>query len=178
VVEANTQTFSFAQLGEDTLSDEQFVAAYNGTMPPGMRLMNAKMLSAAANRGEVVLSYELDDRFVNVAGFISGGYIAQALDQAATAAATLVSSKAAPTVEFKTSFLRAARSGLLVVTGAVVQVGKSIAFTEAKAVDSKERLLATATVTSQLISAAVLVEKNKTGGESEGSDKKGIQVLS
>jgi uncharacterized protein (TIGR00369 family) len=177
MVEANTQSFSFAQLGEETLSDEQFVAAYNDTIPPGMRLMHAKMLSAAADRGEVVLSYELDDRFVNVAGFISGGYIAQALDQAATAAATLVSSKAAPTVEFKTSFLKAARSGLLVVTGTVVQVGKSIAFTEAKAVDNKERLLATATVTSQLMSAAVLVQKNKTGGESVGSDEYGIQIV-
>jgi uncharacterized protein (TIGR00369 family) len=160
VVEASTQGFSFSQFGEETLSDEKFVAAFKHTMPPGLRLMNAKIVSAEADRGEVVLSFDLDDRFVNVAGFISGGYLAQVLDQAATAAASLVTGKAAPTVEFKTSFLRAARTGLLVATGKVVHVGKSIAFTEATVVDGRDRLLATATVTSQLISAAELVKKN------------------
>jgi uncharacterized protein (TIGR00369 family) len=80
------------------------------------------------------------------------------LDQAATAAASLVSGKAAPTIDIKTSFHKAARPGTLVVTGRVVHIGQTLAFTEAKA-DKSGRLLATATVTSQLISAAALVNK-------------------
>jgi uncharacterized protein (TIGR00369 family) len=159
MVEPTTQEFSFSQLGEEALSDEKFLEMYNFTLPPGLRLMNAKMMSAEADRGEVVLTFDLDESWVNVAGFVSGGYIAQALDQAATAAASLVSGKAAPTIEFKVSFLKAARPGTFVATGIVVQIGNSVAFTEAKITDSNERLLATATVTSQLISAATLVAR-------------------
>jgi uncharacterized protein (TIGR00369 family) len=154
-----SKEFSFSELGKETLSDEQFVEMYNYTLPPGLRLMHAKMMSAASDRGEVVLSYELDDNWVNIAGFIGGGYIAQALDQAATAAASLVTGKAAPTIEFKVNFLKAARPGTLIATGTVVQIGKSFAFTEAKVIDGNERTLATATVTSQLIAAATLMER-------------------
>jgi uncharacterized protein (TIGR00369 family) len=160
VVEASTHGFSFSQLGEESWSDEMFVEAFNETIPPGLRLMKAKMLSAAADRGEVVVVYDVDERFVNVAGFVSGGYLAQVLDQVGTAAASLVSGKAAPTIEFKTSLLRPARPGLFVATGTAVHVGKSIAFTEAIVVDSEDRLLATAMVTSQLMSAAELVKKS------------------
>jgi uncharacterized protein (TIGR00369 family) len=159
MVDASAADFSFSQYGVEKLSDEKFVEMYNLTMPPGLRLMNASMLSAVAARGEVVMSYVLDASWVNIAGFISGGYIAQALDQAATAAASLLSGKAAPSIAFNVSFLKAARPGTLVVTGTVVQIGKSVAFAEARATDGNERLLATATVTSQLISAAALVAK-------------------
>lgn len=159
MAKTSSQEFTFSQFGDESLSDEKFVAMFNLTLPPGLRLMKARMLSAAADRGEVVVSYELDESWVNIAGFISGGYIAQALDQAATAAASLVSGKAAPTIDIKTSFHKAARPGTLVVTGRVVHIGQTVAFTEAKAVDKSERLLATATVTSQLISAAALVDK-------------------
>jgi uncharacterized protein (TIGR00369 family) len=151
--------FAFSQLGDEALSSEEFVELYNLSMPPGLRLMNARMVSADADQREVMMSYELDDQWVNIAGFICGGYIAQVLDQAATASATLVSGKAAPTIECKTNFLRAAWPGKLFVTGHAVQIGQSIAFTEAKAIDMNNRLVATATVTSQLISAGALAKK-------------------
>ena len=153
------QVFTLSQLGNETLSSEKFVELYNLSMPPGLRLMNARMVSAAADEGEVKMSYELDDNWVNIAGFICGGYIAQVLDQAATASASLVSGKAAPTIECKTNFLRAVRPGILFVTGHAVQIGQSVAFTEAKATDTNGRVVATATVTSQLISAGALANK-------------------
>jgi uncharacterized protein (TIGR00369 family) len=152
-------TVSFSELGTRPMSDGQFVAAVNATMPPGLALMNATCLSASRNRGEVVFSAEIDERFVNVAGFICGGYLAHILDQAATCAATLVTGQAAPSVEFKTNFIAAARPGKFIATGSVVRAGKSIAFTEAKMSDSASNLIATAAVTSQLIAAARLVEK-------------------
>lgn len=159
MVEENARNVPFAQFGDEALSDEEFVEMYNFTMPPGLRLMNARMVSASTERGEVGMSYELGAAWVNVAGFVCGGYIAQVLDQAATGAASLVSHKAAPSIELKTNFLKAVRPGTLVVTGSVVHIGKSIAFTSAKAVDEGQQLVATATVTSQLISAATLTAK-------------------
>jgi acyl-coenzyme A thioesterase PaaI-like protein len=70
-----------------------------------------------------------------------------------------VTGKAAPSIEFKTNFIAAARPGKFIATGSVVRAGKSIAFTETKMSDSEENLIATAAVTSQLVAAARLVEK-------------------
>lgn len=156
-------TVSFSEFGTTPMSDAQFVAAVNATMAPGLQLLNATCESASRDRGEVVISFEFDDRFVNVAGFICGGYLAHILDQTATCAATLVTGKAAPSVEFKTNFIAAARPGKFIAKGSVVRAGKSIAFTEAKMWDSETNLIATIAVTSQLVSAARLVEKATTG---------------
>jgi uncharacterized protein (TIGR00369 family) len=150
---------TFSDLGTTPMSDDGFVAAINATMAPGLALMNATCLSASRGRGEVVVGFELDERFLNVAGFICGGYLAHILDQTATGAATLVTGMAAPSVEFKTNFIAAARPGKFIATGWVVRAGTSIAFTEAKVLDSAENLIATAAVTSQLVSTARLVKK-------------------
>jgi uncharacterized protein (TIGR00369 family) len=150
---------SFSEFGTSAMSDEQFVTIVNATMAPGLKLINGTCVSASHDRGEVVLSCELDDRFVNAAGFISGGFLAHVLDQTATGAASLVTGLAAPSLEFKVNFIAAARPGKFVAIGSVVRAGKSIAFTEAKVLDGEENLIATAAVTSQLIVAAKLVEK-------------------
>jgi uncharacterized protein (TIGR00369 family) len=159
VTEVRNDVVTFSNFGATEMSDEQFVAAVNATMPPGMKLIHAVCVSASRDRGEIVFSAELDVRFINVAGFISGGYLAHILDQTATAAATLMTGKAAPSIEFKTNFIAAARPGTFTATGSVVRVGKSIAFTEARLSDSEGKLIATAAVTSQLIAASRLVEK-------------------
>ena len=114
--------------------------------------MNADCLSASRDRKDVVISFDLDDRLTSVAGFICGGYVAQALDQTATAAATLVTGMAAPSIDLKTSFIAPALPGRFTVTGSVIRAGKSIAFTEARLSDHVGRLVATASVTSQLLS--------------------------
>jgi uncharacterized protein (TIGR00369 family) len=150
---------AFSEFGTTTMSDDHFVTAINATMAPGLQLMNATCLSASRDRGEVVVIVELDERFLNVAGFICGGFLAHILDQTATGAATLLTGKAAPSVEFKTNFIAPARPGKFIATGSVVRAGTSIAFTEARISDSAENLIATATVTSQLVSTALLVEK-------------------
>jgi uncharacterized protein (TIGR00369 family) len=159
MTETQSGTTSFSEFGTTAVSDEQFVALVNATMAPGLLLMNATCLSASSDRGEVVVSCELDERFVNAAGFICGGYLAHILDQTATGAASLVTGKAAPSIEFKTNFIAAARPGTFIATGVVVRTGKSIAFTEAKMSDAEGTLIATAAVTSQLVTAARLVEK-------------------
>jgi uncharacterized protein (TIGR00369 family) len=161
--ETQVSTVSFSDFGTTPMSDEQFVAAVNATMAPGLQLLNAVCEWASGDRGEVVISFELDDRFVNVAGFICGGYLAHILDQTATCAATLVTGRAAPSVEFKTNFIAAARPGKFTAKGSVVRAGKSIAFTEAKMWDAETKLIATAAVTSQLVAAARLVEKAVSG---------------
>ena len=47
-------------------SPDDFVSAINAIMPPGLQLMTATCLSVCRERAEVQMSYELDERFVNV----------------------------------------------------------------------------------------------------------------
>jgi uncharacterized protein (TIGR00369 family) len=150
---------SFADVGTRSLTDEQFVDFYNATLPPGLRLMEAKCIRASHDRGELVMSFEMDKGLTNVAGFICGGYIAQALDQAATAAATLVTGLAAPSITMTANFITPLLPGTVTVAGSVVKSGKSVAFSEARLSRSDGRLVATATVTSQLLAASSLVER-------------------
>jgi uncharacterized protein (TIGR00369 family) len=155
----NGGVLTFADLGTQELSDDEFVDFYNTTLPPGLRLIGAKCIEANHERGEIVMSFEMSDDLTNVGGFISGGYVVQALDQAATAAATLVTGMAAPSITLTTNFIAPVLPGTVTATGSVVKCGKSVAFTEARLVNSKGRLVATATVTSQLLAASSLVER-------------------
>jgi uncharacterized protein (TIGR00369 family) len=159
---AKNVSAAFADIAIESLSDEQFVEYFNASLPPGLVLMQAKCLSASRDRKEVVVSFDLDDQFTNVAAFIAGGYLAQALDQTATAAATLMTGMAAPSIDLKTSFIGPALPGRFTVTGWVVRAGKSIAFAEARLSDRVGRLVATASVTSQLLSPSSLVTKRGT----------------
>ena len=103
--------------------------------------MKATCLSVCRERAEIQMSYELDERFVNVEGLTCGGYTAQILDQTATGAA----------LDQYVSFVAGARPGKLVATGSVVHTTNSLAFTEARVTDAVGRLLARGSVTSKLV---------------------------
>jgi hypothetical protein len=66
--ETHSSTASFSEFGAKPMSDQQFVKAIDATMAPGLKLMNTTCLTASHDRKEVVVSFELDDRFINVAG--------------------------------------------------------------------------------------------------------------
>ena len=134
---------SFSVFGTAQMSDEQFVAAVNATMVPGLQLLNILCEWASGDRGQVVIRFELDDWLVNVAGFSCVGY----LDQTATYAVTLVTGQAAPSVEYKTNFIAAAPPAVVHREGLRSPGGKSVAFTEAKMWNNKTRLIATTGVT-------------------------------
>jgi uncharacterized protein (TIGR00369 family) len=93
----------------------------------------------------------VDERFLNPAGVIQGGFLAAMLDSAMGASAVTMVADRRVTVantEMKVSFLRAAKvNDILTCVATVLKPGRVISFLEAKITDSDERLIATASST-------------------------------
>lgn len=101
--------------------------------------------------GRTVWRARVDERFLNPVGVVQGGFLAAMLDSAMGASAVTTVGDRRVTVsntEMKVTFLRSARAGdLLTCVATVLKPGKVISFLEAKIVDEKDRLVATASST-------------------------------
>jgi uncharacterized protein (TIGR00369 family) len=93
----------------------------------------------------------VDERFLNPAGVVQGGFLASILDSAMGASAVSVVGDRKVTVantEMKVTFLRPARVGdVLTCVATVLKPGRVISFLEAKITDQEDRLVARASST-------------------------------
>jgi uncharacterized protein (TIGR00369 family) len=98
--------------------------------------------------GTTVWTMRVDERFLNPAGTVQGGFLAAMLDSAMGASAvTSVGERrvAVANTEMKVSFVRAASLGeVLTCTATVLKPGSVITFVEAKIHNSEANLVATA----------------------------------
>jgi len=101
--------------------------------------------------GRTVWQARVDERFLNPAGVVQGGFLAAMLDSAMGASAVTVVGERKVNVantEMKISFLRPVRAGdVLTCVATVLKPGKVISFLEAKIFDADDRLVATASST-------------------------------
>ncbi|HEY5265433.1 MAG TPA: PaaI family thioesterase [Acidimicrobiales bacterium] len=101
--------------------------------------------------GRTVWRARVDERFLNPAGVVQGGFLAAMLDSAMGASAVTVVGDRKVIVantEMKISFLRPVKAGdVLTCVATVLKPGKVISFLEAKILDADERLVATASST-------------------------------
>jgi len=93
----------------------------------------------------------VDERFLNPAGVVQGGFLAAVLDSAMGASAVTAAGERKISVantEMKVSFLRAARSGdVLTCEATVLKAGRAISFVAAKVTDAENHLVASASST-------------------------------
>ena len=98
--------------------------------------------------GQTVWTMKVDDRFLNPAGIVQGGFIAAMLDSAMGASAVTGAGKkniSVANTEMKVSFLRPAKLGaVLTCTAKVLKPGSVISFLEAKVTNEAGQLIATA----------------------------------
>ena len=98
--------------------------------------------------GQTVWTMKVDERFLNPAGIVQGGFIAALLDSAMGASAVTGAGKkniSVANTEMKVSFLRPAKLGsTLTCTAQVLKPGSVISFLEAKVTDEAGQLIATA----------------------------------
>lgn len=98
--------------------------------------------------GQTVWAMKVDERFLNPAGIVQGGFIAAMLDSAMGASAVTGAGKkniSVANTEMKISFLRPAKLGsTLTCTAQVLKPGSVISFLEAKVTDEAGLLIATA----------------------------------
>ncbi|MGH2640068.1 MAG: PaaI family thioesterase [Actinomycetota bacterium] len=106
----------------------------------------AGMEVVSAAPGTVTIAMELDERHVNLQGFVHGGMLAILAD---TACGLSVRSAMEPgrlhiTADLDIHFLAPARPGRILGRGNAVKVGRSLAFAETAIEDEGGRLLAKA----------------------------------
>jgi hypothetical protein len=89
------------------LDDETWIARANQSITPCLAALNARFERGSSEEKTLDASYEPGPAARNFIG-VSGGGIAEMLDQAATHCGTFMTSLACPTVSLNTSVFRAA----------------------------------------------------------------------
>jgi uncharacterized protein (TIGR00369 family) len=121
--------------------------------PACAELLGWDLLDFDAATGWAKVGFETRPQFLNGSGFVQGGFVAAMLDDT-MGPAVLIASEGRSyvvTIGLQVQFLNAARPGRFVGEGRVLQMGKSVAFIEARLSDSDGVLVATATSSARLM---------------------------
>jgi len=116
-------------------------------LPAASRLLGWTLRDVDVEKGTIEIGFVADERFVNPAGTVQGGFLAAMLDDTQGPALFAMTGGRvyAPTIDFTTSFIKPARPGRFVGKGRVISQGKTIIFTEAELFDEMGDLVARAT---------------------------------
>ncbi|MBS0480758.1 MAG: PaaI family thioesterase [Proteobacteria bacterium] len=123
-------------------------------LPPAAKLLGWHVRAFDKEAQTIEVGYLLDDRFLNPAGDVQGGFIAAMLDDTAGPALFCSTDGAfyAPTIELHVSFIRPAKPGQFVGRGRVVSLGRTIVFLEGELFDAQNNLIARATASGRVMS--------------------------
>jgi uncharacterized protein (TIGR00369 family) len=126
--------------------------------PPCAELLGWHLIDADQGAGWIKIGFEARPEFRNPAGFVQGGFLAAMLDDTMGPAVLMKSNGRAytATIDLRVSYLAPARIGAFVCEARVVQLGKTIAFAEAKLMDANGTLVATATTSARVVEASKL----------------------
>ncbi len=119
----------------------------NFPLPPASKLLGWTLRDVDTAAGTIEIGFEADERFVNPAGTVQGGFLAAMLDDTQGPALFAMTNGQvyAPTIDFTVSFIKPAAPGRFVGKGRVVNLGRTIAFTEAELFDETGDLVARGT---------------------------------
>jgi len=125
-------------------------------VPPCSRLLGWRLLDARPTEGVIRIGFDGRAEFCNPAGFIQGGFLAAMLDDTMGPAVFIRTDGQlyTATISMTVNYLAPARVGSIIGEGRVVQLGKSVAFVEAKLMDETGMVLATATSIARLVESA------------------------
>lgn len=127
------------------LMDGPLLARIRARPTKTMALLGIELLAVEQEAGRVRMALDATETLCNPAGNMQGGFVATALDEAASTAAIVKAGRrvVAPTIEFKVSFFAPARLGSRVICeGRVLKMGSRVTFTEADMLDAGGKLLA------------------------------------
>ena len=122
-------------------------------MPPASKLLGWTLRAIDPEAGTIEVGFTADERFLNPAGTVQGGFLAAMLDDTHGPALFAMSDGEiyAPTIDFSISFIKPAAPGRFVGKGRVVNLGRTIAFTEAELFDESGDLVARGTFSSRVM---------------------------
>lgn len=116
-------------------------------LPAASKLLGWTLRAVDPEAGTIEIGFVADERFVNPAGTVQGGFVAAMLDDTQGPALFAMTGGAvyAPTINLAVSFIKPAPPGRFIGKGRVVSLGKTVAFTEAELFDEAGDLIARAT---------------------------------
>ncbi|MFI7672963.1 PaaI family thioesterase [Actinophytocola sp. NPDC049390] len=122
-------------------------------MPAATTTLGWKLVDADTERGEIEVSFEATEDFLNPAGTVQGGFLTAMLDDTMgpALAATLDPGQYGTTIELKVSFLRPAKPGRLVGRGRIVHRGGTIAFLAGELLDESGQVVAVGSSTTRIL---------------------------
>ncbi len=123
---------------------------------PAATTLGWRLVAQDAEKGWVRVAFDGGRGFANPGGFVQGGFLAAMLDDCMGPAAWIMSRGQAftATIDMNVTFLGAVKPGPLFGEGQVVQMGKTIAFIEARLMDADGRVLVRATSSARLVPAS------------------------
>jgi len=117
-------------------------------IPPNCDLTLGMICTDKSTPGATTWRARVDERFLNPAGVIQGGFLAAMMDSAMGASAVTAVGERRVSVsntEMKATFLRSASVGdVLTCVATVLKAGRVISFVEAKITDQDGQLVASA----------------------------------
>ena len=132
------------------LSDADWIGLANNSLPPNLSALNARIVEGSRTDRFLQVSYRPGpESFTFIS--LSGGCVAEMLDQAAAHCGTFVTSYGCPTLTMTANYLHAGRGSLFVATAGLLAVTTASAIISAELTDERERLIASASVVVQLV---------------------------
>jgi len=124
--------------------------------PPSSRLLGWHLLDARPGDGWVRIGFDGKPEFCNPAGLIQGGILGAMLDDTMGPAVFVMTDgrRYTATITMTVNFLAPAMVGPITGEASVTQLGKTIAFVEAKLIAAHRATIATATASVRLVEAA------------------------
>ena len=126
------------------------------TAPPSSKLLGWHLLDARPRDGWIRIGFEGKPDFCNPAGFVQGGILSAMLDDTMGPAVFVMTDGKlyTATITMTVNFLSPAKPGPIVGEANVTQLGKTIAFVEARLMAGNGTVLATATSSARLVEIA------------------------
>jgi uncharacterized protein (TIGR00369 family) len=126
------------------------------TAPPSSKLLGWHLLDARPQDGWIRIGFEGKPDFCNPAGFVQGGILSAMLDDTMGPAVFVMTDGKlyTATITMTVNFLSPAKPGPIVGEANVTQLGKTIAFVEARLMAGNGTVLATATSSARLVEIA------------------------
>ncbi|MGJ5142032.1 PaaI family thioesterase [Bradyrhizobium oligotrophicum] len=129
--------------------------------PPCAVLLGWRLIDGRPAEGWIKIGFDGKPEFCNPAGFIQGGILASMLDDTMGPAVFIKTESRlyTATVSMTVNFLAPAKPGPIVGEARVLQLGKTIAFMEARLTGDAGVLLATASASARLVEATKALAK-------------------
>jgi len=125
-------------------------------LPPCSQLLGWRLLDAKPTDGWIRIGFVGKPEFCNPAGFIQGGILSAMLDDTMGPAVFVMTEGRlyTATISMTVNFTAPAKPGPIVGEARVTQLGKTVAFMEARLFADDGSLLATATANARLVESA------------------------